>query len=137
MEQMGARLVDAGMVDSPEKAREAASLLKKEDVELVFIYVSTYTLSSTFLPIAQKLNVPLIILNLQAVPAIDYEAFNKLNDRGKMTGEWLAHCQARSVPELANLRYEFVNKKCASHENHGCFWSRRVVLRILCDGFQR
>jgi L-arabinose isomerase len=92
----------------------AADLLKKNDVGMIFLYVSTYALSSTVLPVAQKLNVPVVILNLQPVPAIEYETFNALGDRGKMTGEWLAHCQACSVPEIANvfnrsgIRYEFL-----------------------------
>ena len=34
---------------------------------------------------------------------IDYEAFNALGDRGLMTGEWLAHCQACCVPEIASV----------------------------------
>ncbi len=50
---------------------------------------------------AQKLKIPVIILNLQSVPQLDYESFNKLNDRGKMTGVWLEHCQSCSVPEIA------------------------------------
>ncbi|MDX9880435.1 MAG: L-fucose/L-arabinose isomerase family protein [Prolixibacteraceae bacterium] len=110
----GATVIDAGLVDSPGKAQAAAELLKKNDVEVVFLYVSTYALSSTVLPVAQKVKVPVVILNLQPVPAIDYESFNALDDRGKMTGEWLAHCQACSVPEIANvfnrsgIRYEFV-----------------------------
>lgn len=114
MEAFGAQVVDAGLVDSPEKAKEAGDYLKKNDVDIVFLYVSTYALSSTVLPIAQKLNCPIIILNIQPVAAIDYEKFNQLGDRGKMTGEWLAHCQACSVPELANvfnragIGYEFV-----------------------------
>ncbi|HBL77205.1 MAG: arabinose isomerase [Bacteroidetes bacterium GWF2_42_66] len=114
MRQFGATVVDAGLVDSPEKAQAAGELLKKNDVEIVFLYVSTYALSSTVLPVAQKVKVPVVILNLQPVPAIDYETFNALGDRGKMTGEWLAHCQACSVPEIANvfnrsgIRYEFV-----------------------------
>jgi L-arabinose isomerase len=110
----GARVVDAGLVDSPEKAREAGEYLKKNDVDIVFLYISTYALSSTVLPIAQKLKCPIVILNIQPVAAIDYENFNKLGDRGKMTGEWLAHCQACSVPEIANvfnragIGYEFI-----------------------------
>jgi L-arabinose isomerase len=91
------------MVDNPIKAREAADFLKSQDVEIVFLYVSTYALSSTVLPVAQKVKVPVIILNLQPVPQLDYEAFNKLGDRGKMTGVWLEHCQACSVPELASV----------------------------------
>lgn len=114
MQSYGATVIDAGMVDSPEKAQVAAEFLKTNDVDLVFLYVSTYALSSTVLPVAQKIKVPVVILNLQPVPAIDYESFNALGDRGKMTGEWLAHCQACSVPEIANvfnrsgIRYEFV-----------------------------
>jgi mannitol/fructose-specific phosphotransferase system IIA component (Ntr-type) len=73
------------MVDNPVKAREAADFLHTQDVEIVFLYVSTYALSSTVLPVAQKLKVPVVILNLQPVAELDYEAFNQLGDRGKMT----------------------------------------------------
>jgi len=103
VEEFGAEVVDAGLVDSPEKAREAGNLLKRNDVDIVFLYISTYALSSTVLPVAQKLKCPIIILNIQPVAAIDYEKFNMLGDRGTMTGEWLAHCQACSVPEIANV----------------------------------
>ena len=114
MEEFGAEVIDAGLVDSPEKSIEAGEYLKKNDVGVVFLYVSTYALSSTVLPIVQKIKCPIIILNIQPVSAIDYEKFNQLGDRGLMTGEWLAHCQACSVPEIANvfnrvgINYEFV-----------------------------
>ncbi len=110
----GVEVVDAGMVDNPVKAHEAANYLKSQDVEIVFLYVSTYALSSTVLPVAQKLKVPVIILNLQPVAALDYDEFNSLGDRGKMTGQWLENCQACSVPEIANvfnrsgIQYDFV-----------------------------
>jgi L-arabinose isomerase len=110
----GVEVADAGMVDNPIKAREAADFLKSQDVEIVFLYVSTYALSSTVLPVAQKLKVPIVILNLQPVAQLDYEAFNKLGDRGAMTGAWLENCQACSVPEIAsvfnrsNIQYDFV-----------------------------
>jgi L-arabinose isomerase len=96
-------VADAGMVDNLGKAREAADFLKSQDVEIVFLYISTYALSSTVLPVAQKLKVPIVILNLQPVEQLDYEAFNNLGDRGKMTGVWLEHCQACSVPEIASV----------------------------------
>ena len=112
--KLGVEVVDAGMVDNPTKAREAADFLKVNDVEIVFLYVSTYALSSTVLPIAQKLKVPIIILNLQPVDVLDYDKFNQLGDRGKMTGFWLENCQACSVPEIASVfnrsghSYDFV-----------------------------
>ena len=108
-------VLDCGMVDNPSKAKAAADLLKQNDVELVFLYISTYALSSTVLPVIQKLNVRTIILNLQPTPSIDYKMINGLGDRGKMTGEWLANCQACSVPEIASvfnrsgLKYEIVS----------------------------
>lgn len=99
----GVEVADAGMVDNPVKAREAADFMKVQDVEIVFLYVSTYALSSTVLPVAQKLKVPVVILNLQPSAELDYKAFNALGDRGKMTGVWLEHCQACSVPEIASV----------------------------------
>jgi len=103
IQTLGVEVVDAGMVDNPLKARAAAELLKSEDVEIVFLYISTYALSSTVLPIAQKLKIPFVVLNLQPVAQLDYEAFNSLEDRGKMTGLWLENCQACSVPEIASV----------------------------------
>jgi L-arabinose isomerase len=44
-----------------------------------------------------------IVLNLAPQAAIDYAAFNRMTDCRAMTGEWLAHCQACSVPEIANV----------------------------------
>ena len=98
---MGIELVDAGMVDNVEKAGGAAKLFKQEDVEVIFLFISTYALSSMVLPVVQKAKVPVVMLNLQPVAQLDYEAFNALGDRGKMTGVWLEHCQSCSVPELA------------------------------------
>ena len=114
MGEMDAEIVDAGMVDDPTKAAAAAACLKENDVELVFLYISTYALSSTVLPVVQRLGVPVIVLNLQPVAAIDYDYLNGMGDRGAMTGEWLAHCQACTVPEVAcvfnrlGLKYEIV-----------------------------
>ena len=101
--QNGLEVIDAGMVDNPDKARQAAALFAEKRVEAIFLYISTYALSHTVLPVAQNLKVPVIILNLQPVAAIDYAAFNALGDRGVMTGEWLAHCQACPLPEIANV----------------------------------
>ncbi|VGO14011.1 L-arabinose isomerase [Pontiella desulfatans] len=98
---MGTELVDGGMVDNVEKAHEVSALFKKEDVEVIFLFISTYALSSTVLPVVQKTKVPVVMLNLQPVAQLDYEKFNALGDRGVMTGVWLEHCQSCSVPELA------------------------------------
>jgi L-arabinose isomerase len=97
----GVQLIDAGMVDNPAKAHAAASLFRQKEVDQIFLYISTYALSSTVLPVVQKAGVPVVVLNLQPVPQLDYEKFNQLGDRGLMTGIWLEHCQACSAPEIA------------------------------------
>jgi L-arabinose isomerase len=103
MELFDADIVNLGLVDTPEKAFEAGATFKREDVDIIFLYVSTYALSSTVLPAVRKANVPVIVLNLSPQESIDYESFNNLHDRTAMTGEWLAHCSSCSVPEIANV----------------------------------
>jgi L-arabinose isomerase len=99
----GVEVVNLGLIDTPAKALEAGHRFRQADVDLIFLYVTTYALSSTVLPVVQRARVPVIILNLQPAAAIDYKAFNKLTDRTRMTGEWLAHCNACPVPEIANV----------------------------------
>ena len=96
-------IVNAGLIDTPEKALEAGHLFRQEDVDLIFLYVTTYALSSTVLPVVMRAKVPVVILNLTPESAIDYNRFNKLTDRTKMTGEWLAWCAACPVPEIASV----------------------------------
>ena len=67
------------------------------------MYVTTYALSNTVLPLVQRAGVPVIVLNLQPEAAIDYAAFNRLGDRTAMTGDWLAFCSACPVPEISNV----------------------------------
>ncbi|NIJ54294.1 arabinose isomerase [Dyadobacter arcticus] len=99
----GAEIVNLGLIDTPEKALDAGHTFRQADVDLIFLYVTTYALSSTVLPVVRRAKVPVIILNLAPEAAIDYKWFNSLNDRTKMTGEWLAYCSACPVPEIANV----------------------------------
>ena len=92
-----------GLIDTPQKAVAAGHRFREADVDLIFLHVSTYALSSTVLPVVRRAKVPVIILNLAPGAAIDYSAFNWMSDRGRMTGEWLAWCQACPVPEIANV----------------------------------
>lgn len=96
-------IINLGLIDTAEKAFEAGSRFRREDVDLIFLYVSTYALSSTVLPVVQRAKVPVIILNIAPEAAIDYASFNSMNDRTKMTAEWLAFCSACPVPEIANV----------------------------------
>jgi L-arabinose isomerase len=88
---LGADVVSAGLVDTPERAREAGDELV--GVDLLMLYTATYATSSQVLPVVQAAKAPVVILNLQPTRSLDYEAMT--------TGEWLANCSACCVPELA------------------------------------
>lgn len=103
LKKLHPEIINVGLVDSPDKAFHVGSIFRREEVDIIFLYVTTYALSSTVLPVLQLTQVPVIVLNLSPSGSIDYTHFNTLNDRTKMTGEWLAHCSPCPVPEIANV----------------------------------
>lgn len=103
LERPGVEVVNLGLIDSPQRAQEAGREGRRNDIDILFLYVTTYALSNTVLPLVQRAGVPVIVLNLQPEAAIDYAAFNQMQDRTAMTGHWLAYCSACPVPEIANV----------------------------------
>ncbi len=91
---MGAEIVSAGLVDDAVGARQAGDLFAQGNVDLIVCYVGTYSTSSQVLPAVQRRQAPVLVLNLQPVPALDYLATD--------TAEWLANCCACCVPEISN-----------------------------------
>jgi L-arabinose isomerase len=89
-----ATVVSSGLVDTAPMAQDAGKLFAQERVDLIFCYVGTYATSSQVLPAVQEAKVPVIVLNLQPVAALDYDNTD--------TGEWLANCSACCVPEISN-----------------------------------
>ncbi len=103
LERPGIDVVNLGLVDTPEKGMAAGHNFRQSDVDLLFLHVATYALSSTVLPVVRRAKCPVVVLNLAPGAAIEYAAFNRSADRGRMTGEWLAWCQSCAVPEVANV----------------------------------
>jgi len=103
LERPGVEVINLGLVDSSEKASAVGHEFRRADVDVIFLYVTTYALSSSVLPVLRRAKVHVIVLNLSPASAIDYASFNQLGDRTQMTGEWLAYCQACPVPEIANV----------------------------------
>ncbi len=56
-------VIDLGLIDTVEKAMEAGHSFRKNDVDLIFLYVTTYALSSTILPVVQRANVSVLTLS--------------------------------------------------------------------------
>lgn len=92
-----------GLVDSLAKADEATTFFKGRSIDALVLYITTYALSSTVISLIQNIKVPLLVLALQPESKIPVKVINNLNDRGERTGKWLAHCQACTAPELANV----------------------------------
>jgi len=88
-----ADVVSAGLVDDADGARAAGDLFAHEGVDLILLHTATYATSSQVLPAVQRARVPVVVLNLQPVAALDYANTD--------TGEWLANCSACCAPELA------------------------------------
>ncbi len=88
-----ADVVSAGLVDDADGARQAGDLFAREGVDLILLHTATYATSSQVLPAVQRAGVPVVVLNLQPVAALDYAHTD--------TGEWLANCSACCAPELA------------------------------------
>lgn len=103
MSMFDVKVINVSIVDSQESAGMAVETLLKNRIDVLFVYVSTYALSSTILPVVQECRVPVLLLNIQPTAAIDFKFVNGLDDRGRMTGEWLAYCQACSIPEFASV----------------------------------
>ncbi|QOY87332.1 L-fucose/L-arabinose isomerase family protein [Paludibaculum fermentans] len=91
---LGLEVVSAGLVDSATGAQDAARLFAASDLDLILCYVGTYATSSQVLPVVQRAKLPVLVLNLQPVQALDYENVD--------TGEWLANCSTCCVPEISN-----------------------------------
>jgi L-arabinose isomerase len=96
-------IVALGLIDTPQKAVEAGHQCRRSDIDVLLVYVTTYALSSTVLPVLLRAKVPVILLNLQPEAAIDYARVNQMVSRTEMTGEWLAYCSACPVPEITNV----------------------------------
>lgn len=86
-------VVSAGLVDSAPAAVAAGETFRGANVSLVFCYVGTYATSSQVLPAVQIPNIPVVILNLQPLAALDYERTD--------TARWLEACCACCVPEIS------------------------------------
>lgn len=88
----GVEVVSGGLVDTPQRAVQAGDAFKREDVDFLICYMSTYALSSTVLPVVQRAGVPMIIVSLQPNKAMDYA-------RGT-TFMQLEHDNQTSLPEV-------------------------------------
>ncbi len=88
----GVEVVSAGLVDTPQLAAQTGDWFRREGVDFLICYMSTYALSSTVLPVVQRAGVPMIIVSLQPTKAMDYA--------NGTTFMQLEHDNQTSLPEI-------------------------------------
>jgi L-arabinose isomerase len=93
--QMDAEVTDVGFVSDAQEGAVAAAKLRQADCDLLVLFLTTYLTSSMVLPIAQRANTPVLVIDLQPTEKMDHDTFD--------TGSWLAYCGQCPVPEVGNL----------------------------------
>src|ERR1043166_8726721 len=91
--KLDCEVVNAGVVDCDEAALNVAEILCRAGVDLIVLYLGTYGTGSLALRAIQKRRAPVLVLNLQATPALDYDRAN--------TEDMLVHCSACVLPEIS------------------------------------
>ena len=65
-------VVDFGMIDSPLRAYEAVKQIESANLDLIFCDMLTYATSGTFGIIIKTINIPIVLVALQPLKALDY-----------------------------------------------------------------
>ncbi len=94
-EAMDAEVTDVGFISDAQEAVVAAEKLRLADCDLIVMFLTTYLTSSMVLPIAQRTNTPILVIDLQPSEKMDHSSFD--------TGLWLAYCGQCPVPEVGNV----------------------------------
>ena len=92
---MDAEVTDVGFISDAQEGAAAAERLRQADCDLIVLFLTTYLTSSMVLPIAQRSNTPVLVIDLQPTERMDHAAVD--------TGAWLAYCGQCPVPEVGNV----------------------------------
>jgi len=87
-------LVGAGLVDSVATARKAGERFVSSQIDIIFCHLTTYANSETLVPVVSDLDVPIVLLNVQPVAALEMEKVSTIAD-------WLGvACTCAGLPEM-------------------------------------
>lgn len=99
LEAEGLEVVEFGMIDNARSAYAATPGIKAADIDLLFVDMVTYATSATFGVLCRELNVPMVLVALQPLKAMDYP-------RGT-THMQLCNDDFCSVPEFTGVAIRF------------------------------
>ena len=66
-------IIDGGMVTTKEQSMVAGDKFRAADVDIVFLQMLTYATSYNMLPAIRDLDVPVVLVNVQKLKALDYD----------------------------------------------------------------
>ncbi len=72
LEGCAVEINDFGLIDDSRTAYRALEEIRKADLDLLFIDMVTYATSATFAPLVQALNIPIVLVVLQPLKAMEY-----------------------------------------------------------------
>lgn len=72
VERQGVQVSNFGMVDQAEAAYAVLPKIKSADLDLLFVDMVTYATSSTFGALVRVLDIPIVLVALQPLAAMDY-----------------------------------------------------------------
>lgn len=115
---MDAEVIDVGFISDAQEGAVAAERLRRADCDLIVLFLTTYLTSSMVLPIAQRANTPVLVIDLQPTEKMDHASFD--------TGAWLAYCGQCPVPEVGNVfrRAGIPFRSVSGHLRQDSAWAR-------------
>jgi L-arabinose isomerase len=94
MRGLGAEVVDVGFISDAQEGAAAAEKLRAAGCDIIVGFLTTYMTATMLVPVAQRADAPVLLINLQPTESMDHATFD--------TGQWLAYCGACPLPEMAN-----------------------------------
>ncbi len=98
----GVEVAEFGLIDNAQKAYDSIPAIKAADIDILFVDMVTYGTSSTFGILCREINVPIVLLAIQPLKAMDYP--------NGTTFMQLCNDDFCSVPEFTGVAVRFGRK---------------------------
>jgi len=102
IESNGVEVTEFGMMDTAQAAYNAVAMIKAADIDILFVDMATYGTSSTFGILCREIHVPIVLVALQPLEAMDYP--------NGTTYMQLCNDDFCSVPEFTGVAIRFGRK---------------------------
>lgn len=95
VQSLDVEVISGGFIDNVDQSFQAGSYLKSQDIDLLFVYLSTYVTSSTAATVIMNVGVPTVLVALQPLSRLDYQKTT--------TYMQLANDNICSLPEIGGV----------------------------------